>query len=125
MILDLDIVVAANEIEEVRKACTNVFKAKEYAHRINLCSPGSDLRIQIQTDNRYQAYIDRAQERNILGYSMQAAKLEDVFQGKVWAYSDEAKRKSKRQKDLADIFRIIEEYPSLKSNLPENIRRMI
>jgi len=35
------------------------------------------------------------------------ASLEDVLKGKIWAYSDEARRKSKRQKDLADMSRII------------------
>ncbi|MGA2092349.1 MAG: hypothetical protein ABSH16_02935 [Sedimentisphaerales bacterium] len=32
------------------------------------------------------------------------------------------KRKSKRQKDLADIFRIIEKFPLLESFLLQNIR---
>jgi hypothetical protein len=34
---------------------------------------------------------------------MKVAALEDVLQDKVWAYLDESRRKSKRQKDLADI----------------------
>ena len=38
----------------------------------------------------------------------------DVLQGKIWAYKDEERRKSKRQKDLADIFRIIESFPELE-----------
>jgi len=32
---------------------------------------------------------------------MKVARLEDVLQGKVWAYMDKTQRKSKRQKDLA------------------------
>jgi hypothetical protein len=31
-------------------------------------------------------------------------------------------RKSKRQKDLADIFRIIEKFPKPETSLPQNLR---
>ena len=50
------------------------------------------------------------------------AVLEDVLQGKIWAYSDEKRRQSKRQKDLADIFRLVEAYPHLKELLPDSIK---
>jgi hypothetical protein len=53
---------------------------------------------------------------------MKVARLEDVLQGKVWAYMDNARRKSKRQKDLADILRIIEKYPQLEASLPQTLR---
>jgi hypothetical protein len=53
---------------------------------------------------------------------MQVARKEDVLQGKVWAYSDEARRRSKRQKDLADIMRLVESYPELEKILPKPIR---
>ncbi len=53
---------------------------------------------------------------------MRVARIEDVLQGKVWAYSDKTRRKSKRQKDLADIFRIVEKFPQLESSLPQTIR---
>jgi hypothetical protein len=39
----------------------------------------------------------------------------------VWAYSDEARRKSKRQKDLSDIMRLVETHPELRSQLPSEI----
>jgi hypothetical protein len=58
----------------------------------------------------------------MLGYKMKVARLEDVLQGKVWAYMDKTRRKSKRQKDLADIFRIIERYPQLEETLPQSLR---
>ena len=53
---------------------------------------------------------------------MRVARIEDVLQGKVWAYSDKTRRKSKRQKDLADIFRIIEKFPQFEASLPQAIR---
>jgi len=48
--------------------------------------------------------------------------LEDVLHGKVWACTDPARRGSKRQKDLADVARIIETFPDLASTLPEQVR---
>ena len=56
---------------------------------------------------------------------MKVASAEDVLQGKIWAYSDEQRRKSKRQKDLADIVRILEIYPSLSDLLPLSIKKRI
>jgi hypothetical protein len=35
---------------------------------------------------------------------------------------DETRRKSKRQKDLADIFRIVEVYPQFETKLPPNLQ---
>ena len=45
--------------------------------------PGSDLRVQIQTDPRYFPFIDRAAVREVLGLSLPVASLEDVLAGKV------------------------------------------
>jgi adenylosuccinate synthase len=53
---------------------------------------------------------------------MRVARIEDVLQGKVWAYADKTRRKSKRQKDLADIFRIVEKFPQLEETLPQSLR---
>jgi hypothetical protein len=55
---------------------------------------------------------------------MKVATAEDVLQGKIWAYSDKQRRKSKRQKDLAGIFRLIEAYPDLKDFIPESIKNI-
>jgi hypothetical protein len=48
--------------------------------------------------------------------------MENQKGGKIWAYFDEQRRKSKRQKDLADIFRLVESYPHLKDLLPESLK---
>lgn len=53
---------------------------------------------------------------------MKVSKLGEVLQGKIWAYMDRARRKSKRQKDLADILRIPEAYPELIAALPQTLR---
>jgi hypothetical protein len=82
---------------------------------------GSDLRVQLQTDLRYGAFVGSASERDVLGLRLPVAKLEDVLQGKVWAAQDPARRPSKRQKDLADISRLLESFPELRSRIPEDI----
>jgi len=83
------------------------------------------LRIQVQTDSRYQGFLASAVVHNILGYDMKVATLENVLRGKLWAYTDETRRRSKRQKDLADILRIIETFPELTTQLPPNLRDQI
>ena len=123
--LDLDIIVAAENIEAVCKTIEGHFKIERFAHSVNLSSDKSDLRIQLQTDPRYQDFIGRAVSQTVLGYQMKVASVEDVLQGKIWAYSDEQRRKSKRQKDLADIFRLIEVYPSLTDLIPASIKERI
>ncbi len=50
---------------------------------------------------------------------------EDVLAGKIWAYSDDQRRKSKRQKDLADIMRLVETHPNLAQRLPDTLKRAI
>ncbi|MGA2405069.1 MAG: hypothetical protein ABSG91_25805 [Syntrophobacteraceae bacterium] len=124
--LDLDIVVVARNIDEIcRKAEQRGFSIEKFPQSINLTTSRSDLRIQIQTDERYQAFIAKAGKKSVLGYKMSVAGKEDVLQGKLWAYQDERRRKSKRQKDLADILRLVEVHPDLQDLLPESIRKEI
>ena len=123
--LDLDIVVATDDIEATCKAVETHFRIERFAHSVNLSSSKSDLRIQLQTDPRYQDFIAGAITHSVLGYEMKVASIEDVLRGKVWACSDEERRKSKRQKDLADILRLIEDYPYLSGQLPVSIRKLI
>jgi len=123
--LDLDVVVVARNIELIcEKALAQGFKVERFPHSINLSSAKSELRIQLQTDDRYQEFMSRATKKNTVGYDMQVAHIEDVLRGKIWAYQDEKRRKSKRQKDLADIIRLVEEYPALMEKLPDSIRKL-
>lgn len=124
--LDLDIVVDMKDVEKVcREAAAKGLKVEKFEHSVNLTSPKSNLRIQIQTDPRYQEFISRASSKEILGYKMNVACIEDVLQGKMWAYMDERRRKSKRQKDLTDIMRLIEGFPSLESRIPAAILKKL
>ena len=123
--LDIDLVLAVNDIEKFLKEIKKNYKVSKFPHSINLVHPDSDLRIQIQTDLRYQSFITNALLKKVLGYNMKAASIEDVLKGKIWAYSDKERRKSKRQKDLADILRLVETHPTLLNLIPNEIRAII
>ena len=124
--LDLDIVVISENIDKVCEAAKKKgLKITQYENSINLTSHKSDLRIQLQTDARYQSFISRSTKKEVLGYKMNVAALEDVLQGKIWAYSDEKRRKSKKQKDLADIMRLVEAHPNLEAKLPPAIQTLL
>lgn len=120
--LDIDLIIELAASDEFLETAKNTFKIETFPHSLNLSSSESDLRIQIQTDKRYQDFIGRASEKQVMGYKMKVAAIEDVLQGKIWAYTDEQRRESKRMKDLADILRLIETYPNLKELLPDSIK---
>jgi hypothetical protein len=121
--LDLDIVPAVEDVGAIcRAARERGFSVEVFEHSVNITSSNSDLRIQLQEDPRYQRFVSNAADRNVLGYTMKVARIEDVLMGKVWAYMDKQRRRSKRQKDLADIFRIVEKFPHLEKTLPQNLR---
>lgn len=119
--LDLDIVIAIEQLEAVEALLATSFNLQHFPHSLNVSVPGSDLRIQIQTDPRYYDFVDRATEQEVLGLVLPVASIEDLLQGKVWAAQDPQRRASKRQKDLADIARLLEAEPSLRSRVPSQI----
>ena len=124
--LDLDIVIVARRLEELcAKAVEAGLQIERFEHSINLSSSKSDLRIQLHTDARYQEFISRAKRKNVLGYEMMVATMENVLKGKLWAYVNQTKRKSKRQKDLADITRLVETHPDLLKLLPDSVQVLI
>ena len=123
--LDLDLVAVSDRIDELAEILGQRFIVRRFPHSVNVSSPASDLRIQLQTDPRYQAFIPCASRQTVLGYEIPVAALEDVLQGKVWAFSDPTRRPSKRQKDLADIMRLVETHPHLITLLPDPVRERI
>jgi len=56
-----------------------------------------------------------------LGLELPVARIEDVLQGKIWAAQDQTRRPSKRQKDLADIARLLEARPDLRPRVPADL----
>ncbi len=119
--LDLDVVVAADDLARATTLLEQRFRVERFPDSLNVSLTGSDLRVQIQLDPRYGPFVQRAAIRNVLGAQLPVASLEDVLQGKIWAAQDPARRSSKRQKDLADVARLLESYPELRSGVPAAI----
>src|SRR3990170_4896246 len=83
--LDLDLVVAVDQLEQVEALLELHFDLKRFPHSLNVAMSGSDLRVQIQTDERYGSFVGQAVVRTVLGMELPVASVEDVLQGKIWA----------------------------------------
>jgi nucleotidyltransferase AbiEii toxin of type IV toxin-antitoxin system len=123
--LDLVVVVAVEQIEQVRRLLKPRFNIEEFSHSLNVAAPASDLRVQIQTDPRYGEFLKRASTSDVLGLPLPVASIEDVLQGKIWAATDPQRRPTKRRKDLLDIERLIQAHPYLTALIPEPILTQI
>lgn len=119
--LDLDLAVATADLAAAEELLRKHFRVERFAHSVNVSTTGSDLRVQLQTDPRYGAFVEAATARDVLGLRLPVARIEDVLQGKVWAAQDPTRRASKRQKDLADIARLLEARPDLRGRVPEDV----
>jgi hypothetical protein len=119
--LDLDIAVATEDVASTEALLREHFRVERFPHSVNVSTSGSDLRVQLQTDPRYAAFVGEASERDVLGLRLPVARVEDVLQGKVWAAQDPKRRPSKRQKDLADISRLLEAFSHLRSRVPDDV----
>jgi hypothetical protein len=119
--LDLDLAVAVEHLEKVEALLRARFKVQRFPHSLNISQVDSKLRVQVQTDPRYSEFVARAAPRNVLDLTLPVADVRDVLQGKIWAAQDSERRPSKRQKDLADIARLLEAYPELRAMVPGDI----
>ena len=124
--LDADIVVVADSLQRLSgDLATEGFKVEAHPHSPNAQAPGSELRIQFTTDERYQAFLPNSVHAIVLGVPVKIAGLNDVTQGKLWAYGDPRRRLSKREKDELDLIRLTEAHPELKPMLPGELREQI
>ena len=124
--LDADVVVIASNLAKLSARLQEQgFKTEEHPHSVNAQAPGSALRIQFTTDERYQAFLARSVEAEVLGIRVRVACLEDVTRGKLWAYSDPRRRLSKRKKDELDLIRLAEAYPELIAQYPGELREQL
>lgn len=123
--LDLDIIIELEKSELFLCKLKKHYTVKESNNHINITDKNSALRIQIQKDKRYQEFLKNAILKEVLGYRLYVASIENIFRGKVWAYLDSERRESKREKDLLDIKRLLEVNRDLITILPENIRAVL
>ncbi len=124
--LDADIVVIAGELAAIKDELIKVgFSVEEFPHSLNAKMAKSDLRIQFSLDPRYQSFLSDTTVRDVLGQQVPVASLTNIVRGKVWAWSDQKRRLSKRKKDELDLIRILESYPQLSNLMPPEIRSQV
>ena len=124
--LDADIVVIASDLPTIKHELIGAgFAVEEFPHSLNARMPKSDLRIQFSLDPRYQEFVNDTTILDVLGQQVPVASLANVVRGKVWAWSDERRRLSKRKKDELDLIRILEAYPDVRDLMPTEIRKQL
>ena len=118
---DVDLVVATERIEEAVRLLEEAgFRAKRFEWPINL-QGRSKVSVQISTEAVYRSFPERAVPADVHGILMRVASLEDTLQGKLLAWRDAQRRPSKRQKDLADIARLVEAHPEIAHLIPAEV----
>lgn len=118
---DVDLVITSEQTAEVVKGMENLgFIAKHVDWSINL-KEQSKVSIQVSTEDFYHSFASRSIPTEVHGILMRVASLEDTLAGKIKAYSDSGRRPSKRQKDLADLARLLEAHPQLEDKIPSEI----
>jgi hypothetical protein len=122
--LDADFVLIASNMTELkRELVQSEFRVEEFTHSVNAQAPASELRIQFTSDSRYQSFLSKAEEKEVLGVPVQVAALEDIVQGKLWAFLDPQRRLTKRKKDELDLLRLGEAFPNLRKLYPLELQR--
>ena len=124
--LDADIIVAVSEVDSIKQdLATAGFAIQDFPHSIDASMSGSELRIQLTTDSRYQEFLSDTQLMEVLGEQVPIASLANITRGKIWAWSDQTRRPTKRKKDELDLMRILEAYPELRSSIPAEISSQV
>ena len=123
--IDLDLVMAVDQRGRAEGLLRQAFTVEHFPPSLNGSLPGSRLRVQVQTDPRYAPFVERAELRDVMDLRLPVARIEDVLQGKIWAVMDPERRASKRQKDLADIARLLEARPALREQVPSEVLSML
>ncbi len=94
----------------------------EIARRVKeFCDRNPDA-AQLSTEDFYSGFPLRAVAADVHGIPIRVASLEDTLRGKIKAWSDAEKRRSKQIKDLADIARLVEAHPRLWDELSDELK---
>ncbi|HEX8280531.1 MAG TPA: nucleotidyl transferase AbiEii/AbiGii toxin family protein, partial [Chthoniobacterales bacterium] len=122
---DLDFVVAAEAVESAVAALHAAgFRSEKFEWSVNF-KGDSKVAMQLSTEEFYRDFPARAVAADVHGILLRVAALEDTLRGKMKAWSDTARRQSKRMKDLSDIARLTEAHPELWERLSEELQARI
>ncbi len=122
---DVDFVVATDAIERTVSILSEAgFRAQTFDWSINF-KGHSRVSLQLSTEDFYRDFPARSVPADVHGILLRVASLEDTLRGKVKAWSDAARRQSKRIKDLGDIARLVESHAQLWELLTDELKRQI
>jgi hypothetical protein len=118
---DVDLVIVTDEFDSAMAASEEIgFAQQKFEHSVNLKGQ-SKVSIQITTAPFHQDFPSRSVPADVHGILMRVASLEDTLAGIIAAFSDSSSRPSKRQKDLADISRLLESHPYSQQLIPADV----
>jgi hypothetical protein len=124
--LDFDLVVANYQLGRFESLLASTFLVKRSARQIEITAPDSRVRVNVWTEARYADLIERAERRNVLDWSLPVAALDDVLRFTVWSAQEPTRSPWRRQRDLVDLARLLENYPKLRAAVPpELLARLI
>jgi hypothetical protein len=122
---DVDFVVAAESVERAVSLLEEAgFQPERFQWSVNF-KGHSAVSIQLSTEDFYRDFSSRAVAADVNGILLRVASLEDTLKGKIKAFFDTDRRKSKRLKDLTDIARLVEAHPHLKDLLPDELKKQV
>jgi len=122
---DVDIAVASDAIERTVSLLEQAgFRSERFEWSI-IFKGCSAVVIQLTTEEFYRDFPSRSVPADVHGILMRVASLEDTLRGKMKAWSEPARRQSKRIKDLADIARLVETHPQLWDSLTADLKQQV
>ncbi len=122
---DVDFVVVADAVDRTVTLLEEAgFLAERFEWSVNF-KGRSAVSIQLSTELFYREFPSRAVPADVHGILLRVASLEDTLRGKIKAWSEPARRQSKRIKDLADIARLVEAHPHLWDGLPDRLTQLV
>ncbi|MEW6557218.1 MAG: hypothetical protein AB1349_07680 [Elusimicrobiota bacterium] len=121
--MDCDLVIAPSSVNKIIPEIKRHWEIKKFKHSVYVYSKKSDLRIQLQTAPELQKCLKNATEKNVLGYKLPVASIEDIFESKIASALEPERRESKRRKDQSDILRMIEVKKRLLQLFPDELKK--
>lgn len=121
----VDFVVAADAIERTIELLEAAgFRLERFDWSVNF-QGRSTVSIQLSTEDFYRDFPARSVAADVHGILLRVASLEDTLSGKIKAWSEPARRQSKRIKDLADIVRLVEAHSHLWDALTDELKQLV
>ena len=122
---DVDFVVAADSVgKAVAMLEAEGFAAERFEWSVNF-KGSSKVSLQLSTEEFYREFASRSVPADVHGILLRVASLRDTLAGKIKAWMTTERRQSKRIKDLGDISRLVESYPELWEELPDELKGQI